>query len=221
MKLSRYGFILFTLIVSTQTVGAAERLGQARLFLGSTQIDPKELNTELTTQGLKNVDLNNKFGVEITFPVMAYLNLGLRYSKHLISQDEASSNSSTDYKVEMNQDVMVAVARIPFYKTEYFVIDGVVGFGGSNTEYEIKTASQDGSLTKKGSPFATPYGTAGISLGVGKGKYFFVVEGGLDSNKVNDFDRSGNINSNVNEIDLSGSYLTLGLMFNGIPIFTK
>ena len=210
----------FLFLFGLQSI-AAEKQGQARLFLGSTQVTPKQLNTELTAQSLKNVDLNNQAGVEITFPVASILNVGLRYSKRLISQDEKPTNANTDYKVELTQDVAAAVARISLFRSDFVIVDGMLGFGGSNSIYTIKTASQDGSLKKEGSPFASTYSTAGISLGLGKDKYFFTMEAGIDSNKVDHFKRSGTMNTNVQSIDLSGGYFVIGFMFDGIPIFTK
>ena len=208
--------IVSLIIFSTCKAVAAEKAGQARLFFGSTQVKPSNLNTELTAQGIKNVDLNNQAGVEITFPTNDYLNLGLRYTKRLISQDD--SVTTTDYKAEINQDVAALVARYAFLKTDMVRLDAVIGVGGSNTTYTLKTATQDGGLSKTGSPFATLYSTAGVSLALGKGKFYFVLEGGLDSQKADKLDRSGTINNNVNEIDLSGAYFNIGLMFDGIPI---
>ena len=108
--------VCFTFYAHTALSG--ERMGQARLFLGSTQIKPTKLNTELTAQGLKNADLNNKFGVEITFPFSSQFNGGIRYSKHLISHDESNGSSATDYRVGIDQDVSAFVGRYAFFKTE-------------------------------------------------------------------------------------------------------
>lgn len=206
----------FLLILTTAKTLAAEKNGQARLFFGSTQVKPSGLNTELTAQGIKNVDLNNQAGVEITFPTTDRLNLGLRYTKRLISQDD--SVAATDYMAEINQDVAALVARYVFLKTDIVRLDAVVGVGGSNTSYTLKTATQDGGLSKTGSPFATLYSTAGVSMAIGKGKFYFVLEGGMDSQKAESLERTGTINNNVTEIDLSGAYFNIGLMFDGIPI---
>ena len=213
--------ILFTLSFFAYTASGAERMGQARLFLGSAQIKPTELNTELSAQGLKNADLNNQFGVEITFPFSDNLNGGLRYAKHLISQDEANGSSATDYHMTLDQDVAALVGRYAFFKTEIIRLDVVLGVGGSNTTYEIKTATQNGSLTKTGSPFATLYSLGGISMAIGHGNYHFILESGYESQKADGFEKTGTINNNVSSIDLSGPYLTIGFMFDGIPISMK
>ena len=117
--------------VFCENANASEKMGQARLFLGSTQIKPTALNTELSAQGIKNADLNNQAGVEITFPVVDNVNLGLRYSKRLISQDDSAP--ATDYRAELNQDVAAFVARYAFLKTEVVRLDIVAGVGGAAT----------------------------------------------------------------------------------------
>lgn len=213
--------ILFIVLFNYYTANGAERSGQARLFLGSTQVKPTELNTELTAQGLKNADLNNQFGVEITFPLTEKFNGGLRYVKHLISQDEANGSAVTDFKIQLDQDAALFVGRYAFYKTDIIKVDAVLGVGGSNTTYTIKTATQDGSLTKKGSPFATLDSLAGASVAIGQGKYYFILEAGYEIQKIDGFAQSGTINNNVKTIDLSGPYLTIGFMFDGIPISMK
>ena len=214
-------FTLCLLNLMVSPLWAAERTGQARLFLGSTQVSPSQLNTELAAQGLKKVDLNNQLGMEVTFPLNDTISYGLRYNRRLISQDELNSDPTTDYKVQVDQDVMAGVLRINALKHDFVRLDAVLGIGGSNTEYKIKTATQDGSLTKKGTPAAALYTTAGVSLSLGAGKYFFVVEGGYEQNKVDGFDKSGTMNSNVDTLDFTGGYFSLGFMFDGIPIFTK
>lgn len=216
MKLFIPIFFATLLTLAVEKTHSAEKSGQARLFFGSTQVAPKNLNTELTAQGIKNVDLNNQAGVEITFPTTDKLNLGIRYTKRLISQDD--SVAATDFKAEINQDVAALVARYAFLKTDVVRLEVVAGVGGSNTTYTLKSATQDGGLSKTGSPFATLYSTAGISLALGKGKFYFVLEGGMDSQKVESLERTGTMNNNVNEIDLSGAYFNIGVMFDGIPI---
>ncbi|WP_413578136.1 hypothetical protein ACLVWU_06295 [Bdellovibrio sp. HCB290] len=210
-----YRILVGLLLTSSSAFSADLGLGQGRLFLGSAQVSPSELNTELTAQGIKNVDLNNQFGIEITFPTFEYLQLGLRYSHHLLSQD--ASTSGNDYKASLTQDSMMGVARIPLVKSDVVRFDLFAGVGASKSSYTIKSASQDGKLEKDVSPIAA----AGASVAVGYKKFFLFFEGGYESNKLDDLSSSGTINTNVKSIDLSGSYLLMGLMFDGIPIFSK
>ncbi len=49
----------FVVVVSVSVSFAGDMgLGQGRLFLGSTTANPQELNTELTTQGIKNTSIS-------------------------------------------------------------------------------------------------------------------------------------------------------------------
>lgn len=206
-------FLLFGQVAMAADLG----LGEGRLFLGTTQVSPSELNTELTAQGIKTVDLNTQFGVEITFPTFRYLNLGLRYTHHMISRDEATSSTGTDDKADLNQDGLMGIARVPLIRSDFMHFDVFVGAGANKSTYTEKSATQDGKLEKSVSPLLA----AGSSLALGYKKYFLFFEGGYESNKLESMTRSGNLDSNVNTIDLSGSYVMAGLMFYGIPIFSK
>jgi hypothetical protein len=199
---------------ATISFAATDVKGQGRLFLGSTSIKPDNLNTELTAQGLKNMELLNQFGVEITLPVVKYLDAGFRYTKRIASEEENPANSTTNYKAEISGDSFMGVARVPFYGNNFLRADVFGGVGISNTTYKIQTASQNGELTKK----TTPTYAAGGSIGFGYKQFFFVIEAGIEGNTAKDFTRTGNVNSNVTEIDMSGSYLTLALMFDGVPV---
>lgn len=195
----------------------AENLGQGRLFLGSTSASPDDLNTQLTSQNLKKVDLINKFGVEITLPTLGALQTGLRYTKHIVSQDENPASSATDYKVDLDQEVMLGIVRWPFLKKENIHMDVFGGLGASSATYKIKTASLDGALKQSA---ALNY-VAGASLALGFKKFYLVLEGGYENNKLDDLKVSGNLNNSITEIDMSGTYFLVGLMFDGVPVFTK
>jgi hypothetical protein len=209
--------LVIILLLGQGSRAADMGLGQGRLFLGTTWTKPSELNTELTAQGLKNIESNPHFGIEITFPTFQYLNLGLRYSHYTLSQGESSSGSGTDYKAELSQDGLMGIARLPLVRSDVFYFDLFAGVGANKSVYTEKTASQDGKLEKDASPMMA----GGASLAFGYKKYFLFVEGGYESNKLEDLTKSGNLNGNVKTIDLSGSYVIAGLMFEGIPIFSK
>ncbi len=192
---------------------------QARLFAGATAIKPEALNTEMTAQGLKNMETLTQVGVEITYPALPYVNLGFRYSRRLATQDETNSDAATEYLASLNQDSLLALVRLTVLKSDFFRLDAFAGAGGSNTSYKIKTASQDGELTRREGNdwFATPYFSYGGSVAVGYKWVFLALEAGFESNKVDGFKRVGTVNDNVQAIDLSGSYVLLALVFDGIP----
>lgn len=207
--------LLVLVVLSAQTAMAADMgLGQGRLFLGSAKSSPSELNTQLTAQGIKNIELNNQYGIEITFPTFQYLNLGLRYTHHVTSQE---GSLIPDYKAEVMQDGLMGVVRVPLVKSDVVHFDIFAAGGVNKTTYTEKSATQDGKLENGASPtFAT-----GASVAFGYKKYYLFFEGGFESNKVDNLTSSGNPSANISSLDLSGSYVLLGFMFDGIPVFSK
>lgn len=196
----------------------AEDRGQGRLFIGSTQIDPKEVNDGLEAQNMKKLDMINQMGVEITLPAFKILQAGFRYTHRLVKEEEATPNAATDYSTDVTQQVFAGVVRAPIVSRDYFKFDVVAGAGATGTEVKLKTGSVDGSLDKKG--FSSPMAFAGASLAVGYKSFFFTIEGGYEYNKVSGM-KATNINNAVEDMDLSGGYLTVGLLFDNVPVFTK
>ncbi len=220
MNTIKSAFLLSFLLVSASTSFAANTIPvNGRLFIGSTAVSPTDLNTSLQSQSMKQVDNITQYGVEIVYPAFQYLDVGIRYSHRTLNNDENPANAATDYTAKIDQDTYMFLARFPFYKSDIVRLDAFAGAGGSNTTYTIKSATEDGSLTKKASGgwFATPYAAAGASVAVGYKWIYFVMEGGFESNKPDSFDRSGTVSSSINNIDLSGSYLTIGILFTGVP----
>ncbi|MNT43520.1 hypothetical protein D3C72_1799970 [compost metagenome] len=121
--------------------------------------------------------------------------------------------------MKLDQDAFMLIARVPFVKTDIYRIDAFAGVGGTNTKLNVKTSSQDGEFTKSvgESWYASPYAAAGASVSVGYKFFYVVFEGGIESNKVKDLKSSGTVNSSIDTLDLSGSYFSLGLMFDGVP----
>ncbi|MDG0817572.1 hypothetical protein [Bdellovibrio svalbardensis] len=205
--------------ISSNIAYAKEIPVQGRLFAGSTSIDPKNVNETIEAQGLQKIDTAMQLGIEITYPLLKYLDVGLRYTKRNAEKDEQPSNASTDYSAKIEQDAMLLVARVPIVKSDFVRLDVFGGVGGSNTTFTLKSASQNGELTRKEAEgwFATPYTAVGASVAFGYKQFYVVFEGGVETNKVDGFKRSGTVSSSLDTVDLSGSYFTVGLMFDGVP----
>lgn len=210
---------LLFFVIHTKFAEAKDIPVQGRFFAGTTGVDPKNVNETIEAQGLKKMDGATQLGLEITYPLLKYLDLGVRYTKRLVNSDEQPSDPATDYSANVNQDSVLLVARVPFVKSEFVRMDAFAGVGGSNTTFRIKTASQDGDLTRQevAGWFATPYAAYGGSIAIGFKQVYLVFEGGFETNKVESFARSGSVSSNIDTLDFTGSYFTVGLMFDGIP----
>jgi len=193
---------------------------RARIFVGATSVSPTVVNTELTAKSLKKMNAVYDMGAEVVFPLLSFFDFGLRYTKHYMSQVEDPSNPSTDYYSTFNQNSFLFIGRINLVQTKLLRFDVFGGYGGSNTSFTIKSASENGSLTRQSDSnwVASPYSAYGASVAVGYNYAYFFVEAGYENNKVGSLDRTGNINSSIDTLNMSGSYVLVGLLFNGMPV---
>lgn len=215
--------VLSLALLQSNVAQAKEILVQARLFVGSTSINPDNLNDSIEADGLEKMEGMTHLGVEITYPVLKYLDVGARYTKKYEDSEESPANPATNYSAELSQDAYLLIARVPITRSDSFRLDVFAGVGGTNTNLKLKTISQNGELTKGigNSWYSSPYAAAGVSMAMGFKKIYVVFEGGYEHNKVDGFKRSGNPSANIDDLDLSGGYFTIGLMFDGIPGTTK
>jgi hypothetical protein len=213
---------LFALLVlsSAQTGLCAESFpAQGRLFVGNTFISPAELNSEMSAQGLTPFKGMPELGLEITYPLWRLLDVGMRYSRRGATEYLAGSTAATTFRGDLRQDSILLLARVPVVRTQVLKFDLFAGFGGNNTTFEIASAGENGQLTRKASSelwVASPEASAGASVGVGYRKFFLYVEGGYDLNRAHHLARTGTVGGSVGTIDLSGPYVLLGVLFDGI-----
>ncbi|XGC81996.1 hypothetical protein ACES2L_05800 [Bdellovibrio bacteriovorus] len=210
---------LLSFVLHTNISEAKEIPVQARLFFGNSTVDPQQLNTAVEAQGLKKFESVMQYGVEITYPVIKYLDIGVRYTKHSQTNNEEPDNILTEHSAKIDQDGILLMGRVPLVREGIFRVDAFAGFGGTNTTATIKSATQDGEYTRKEAEgwFSTPYAAYGVSAGVGFKQVYLMFEGGMEVNKVSGFTRAGSVNASMDEVDLSGSYFTIGILLDGIP----
>ena len=191
---------------------------QGRLFGGSVAIDPKDVNEEMEAQSLKKFNLLLQYGFEVSYPLVRFFNIGLRLTKRNISRDENPAVEATDYRAEIHQESLQLIGRIPFLNTTFLRMDAFAGFGGTNTIMKIRTASQYGEISRKNGSngFASTMSSFGGSVAVGYKQVYFLVEGGVETNSASKLKRTGTVNNNIEAIDLSGSFFTIGVLFDGI-----
>lgn len=219
----RFTGLVILFVIPFQFSFAKDFPVQARFFAGSKSVDPQNANTTIQGQGLQTINSVTQLGFEATYPLLKYLNVGMRYTKIIASKDEQPSDPSTDFYSQIDQDAVLLLARVPFFKSEFVWMDAFAGVGGSNTTFKLKSATQDGELTRRASGdwFASPVTAAGLAIGIGYKQFAFVIEGGIETNKVDGFTRSGSISSSLDTLDLSGSYVSVGLSFDGLSASTK
>lgn len=218
--MSKYNpfFLAVCMLMVSNLALAKEFPVQGRFFAGVTSADPTNANETIEGQGIKKIDSVTQYGFEATYPVLKYLDFGFRYTKRAVEKDEQSSSDTTEFNAKIDQDSVLLVGRVPLLKSDFMRIDGFAGIGGSNTTLKLKTAAQDGEFTRRASNdwFASPYTAVGGSVAVGYKRFFFVVEGGYENNKVDNFSRSGSVTGSIETLDLSGPYISVGLMIDGL-----
>jgi hypothetical protein len=217
--------IIYTVLVVLiiQSTWAKDIPVQGRVFISTTNTNKlNDLNTAMTNEGLKKIDKLTSFGVEIIFSKFIIFEPGIRYTRRTFITDENPSNSLTNYEASLTQDSYLLLARIPFVKSSFFSFDIFGGVGGNNTKIKIKTATSDGELNRTVKDWlATPYYTAGSSIGLGFKSILLYAEGGYETNKVNKLQKSGTVASSFSSLDLSGSYIMLGIIFDGVKATQK
>lgn len=211
---------LLLALVTIWTVSArAEQFPvQARFFAGVTNTDPTDLNEEMTVLGLKEFKTIPQFGVEATYALTSFIDTGIRYQKRYQSNLETTPTTGQEYSALLDQDAVLLIARVPLFLSPILRLDIFGGVGGTNTTLTLKTASQNGELLKResGDWFASLITSFGASAAVGYKGFFFFVEGGFESNKVDTFKRTGTAGPNIEAIDLTGGYVTVGLLIDGL-----
>lgn len=216
-NLSVLSLVVISFLLSPRAFAIKDVPAQLRLFGGVVTSDPKDLNEEAELNSIKKFGVTPQAGIEASH-ALGPIEWGLRFTYRTGSQNEDPEDVNTDYTMSFNQTTAALMLRVPVIKTSFLRTDAFAGYGGSNTEIKFKTATQDGALTKKASGdwFAQPWSLYGASVGIGYKKFYFVVEGGFENNKVKDFKRTGTVNQNVEVFDLSGSFFTVGIMFDGL-----
>lgn len=208
----KFAAIFVFLFLASQPTLAKNFKADLRLFGGSATVDPEEANTEFQLNNIKKVKTLNQFGIEATYPLARFVDIGLRYTKGIAKVGEQTAVNFFDYYADIQQDNMMGVLRIPFIRTGIVRFDAFGGVGVSNTFVTLKTSTQDGKMTSNMS------GTSayGGSVSIGYKRFFLNAEAGFQSNVASSFERTGTVNSNIDKLDLSGSYFTVGLMFAGM-----
>jgi hypothetical protein len=215
----------FLLLVIGSTGAAwAEFPVQARLLAQISKVNPEQVNTELSGQGLKEYKYYSALGVEMTYPVIRFFDFGLRYVHRQVTNDEDPSTAATAYSATLTQDAILLIGRVPVLRSGLLKLDLFAGAGGTNTTFEESTAALSGKLTRKASSsdwLAAPYVAYGASVGVGYKKFYLFAEGGFERNNISRLKSSGTMSGNISEINLNGPYVMVGLLFDGVSAHQK
>lgn len=190
---------------------------QLRLFVGNQSISPTDVNNVLTAGAMHTYDSITDYGLEMSYRLVPRTNLGVRVEgkwQKLFEIANPPADPQNPYYSSIQQTSAQAVLRVSMIETPVVRMDVYGGFGPTNTSMDIRTASGDSNYSRNVNSYMS---SAGASLGIGFGNVFFTVEVGKEWNKVTNPTKSGAASATLNTIDLSGTYVDVGLLFNGIP----
>jgi hypothetical protein len=221
-KLRRFTKLLLAIliqVVAFDALAVAEFPARVRLMIGSTFVNPTQINDVTTAQGLNKIETVTNLGVEFTTPVWGRFEGGLRYFRRSQGASEVDTTSSANDYAELRQDAIQAVGRFPLLANSIFRFDVVGGIGGANTSFKIKAPGIDGEAYNRASyedgvgSFMYSYGA---SFAIGYKWLYFMLEAGMEQNKISSITRTGTMPASIQEMDLSGNYLVIGLLLDGM-----
>lgn len=222
MQTTKYIVFLF-LIISiiyvqpAQAVDVDFKWSEIRFFISNNNFsdDNTALNSLTTADNVEKLKSLAGFGLEVDARLKPWLKVGTRI-KGIFNAVKAPEPAQA--YTQLSQYTAGLLARIPIVDNSSVLFDVFTEVGLANTTLEVKTTSSGtGEFSKEGGVF----GRAGASVGFGweSGKIF--VEGGQEWNKLDGLSFKGNLVNNVSSVDLSGTYVSVGVIISGIPSWIK
>lgn len=192
---------------------------QIRVWVGTQSVSPGPVNDYLTSQALKTFGNVGTYGIEGTHKFLSRLNFGVRgegkYQK--VKETAAvSADPANPYYSSIQQVSALLVLRLDLVKSQFLKIDAFGAAGTTSTSMDLRTSLGDSNYSHA---MTSPVTKVGGSVGLGWSNIYFLVEAGYESNKVGSFTRTGATTSSIDTLDLSGSFVNVGLIFQGLPTF--
>jgi hypothetical protein len=198
---------------------SAVEFAEGRAFISGIGFIPEQLNTYNQSQGLDEMKSVLGVGIEADARIFANFLLGLRiehFASRVGETAKPSANPNNPYFSSFSQTSASIVARVDVIKTDHFVVDVFGSLGNGSPRIDIRTAAGEGTLerdtSKSENTFISRYGA---TAGFGWSQIYLYVEAGAQNEKIDSLRASGYVPQSVKEIDFSGTYYTLGILFTG------
>lgn len=192
---------------------------ELRIFADQTNFSqfPSDLNDLAKMNGIDELHSVVGFGLEANAELKEWFKLGTKFKGVFAgSNKKEASASSTDY-LSVQQYSAGLTGRVNLLKSDSFLIDSFVELGLSNNTIEIHTAAGQGKW-EENSHF---YQRAGLTAAFGGPSFKFFAEGGYEVFKLDHLDYQGTVGSQIQTIDLSGTFVGVGMIISGIPSWIK
>lgn len=207
--------LIYTLPSHALDIGGSP--AQLRFFVGTQKVSPGEVNDVLKADGVDSYSSISTYGIEGTYQIVPRLNVGVRGEGKWQKVKETASppaNTQNPYYSSLQQSAALLVARVDLVTGAVFRMDAFGAAGTAATSMDIRGPAGD---SKYSHAMSSIVYEAGASIGVGWGNMYFSVEAGNEWNKINGLTKTGASSSALTAIDLSGGFLTIGVLFNGLP----
>ena len=209
-------FALVFLSVAAHAVDITVKPTQLRFLIGNQTTSPDQVNNVLRPAGLNTLSGISTYGIEATYEIIPRVNVGVRGEGkwQKVKETGAPVNAQNPFYSSLQQSAALGIARVDLVSTPIVKVDVFGGAGTAATSMDIRTAAGDGNYSHAMGSVITQ---AGASVGMGWSNIYFLIEVGQEWNKIGDLGKTGVTASGLDTIDLSGTYLAVGLIFNGLP----
>ncbi|AZZ35295.1 hypothetical protein CIK05_00240 [Bdellovibrio sp. qaytius] len=192
---------------------------EIRFFLSDTKFANKDenLGALMMPDQIEEMKGITGFGLEVDAELNSWFKAGTKVKGVFNgSNKKEAAFPATEY-ISVQQYSAGLTGRVMLVNKDNIFLDMFGELGLSNNSVELKTSGGTAKW-EKNSHF---YQRAGASMGLGGSLLKMYVEGGYENFKMKNPNYEGTIGQNINEIDLSGSYVSVGLVISGIPSWIK
>ncbi|WP_409478686.1 hypothetical protein [Pseudobdellovibrio sp. HCB154] len=192
---------------------------EVRFFLSDTTFANKDENLGALMQAEQIEELKKVtgFGLEVDAELSSWFKAGTKIKGVFNGSNKKEAPFPATEYLSVQQYSAGLTGRVMLVNKENFFFDVFGELGLSNNTVELRTTMGNAKWDKN-SHF---YQRAGASTGFGGSSFKMFVEGGYENFKLDNLKHEGAIGQNINEIDLSGPYVSVGLIISGLPSWIK
>lgn len=209
---------VFCVIILTSPLSFADdkiKWSDVRIFTETNKLSaaPTALNNLTAADNVPAVDTIHNLGIEIG-AAYKWFKFGTKFALTAQSATPPGATFPEPGLLTINQTTAGLVGRLPLADTPNVMFDLFAEWGGVNTTIDIRTTTVGSGTLKKSGAF---YQRAGASVGFGSKDLKLYAEVGQEFNKLTGMELSGTLTTSVREVDLSGTYYSIGLIISGVP----
>lgn len=192
---------------------------EVRFFLSDTTFANKDENLGALMQAdqIEELKTVTGFGLEVDAELSSWFKAGTKIKGVFDGSNKKEAPFPATEYLSVQQYAAGLTGRVMLVNKEKFFFDVFGELGLSNNTVELRTTAGNAKWDKD----MHFYQRAGASMGIGGSAFKMFVEGGYENFKLDHLKYEGTTGQNIDEIDLSGSYVSVGLIVSGLPSWIK